>query len=186
MRLSLLALLIFIITFVGGCNNPHDHNLSAVEKLQEKTLQDPNYTNANEATKEAIRKKFNIELRSVRMPDGKIVGDVPNYVSDSEILRSYNKFLAKKNNSLPPEVLKQLQEQANKDALRAINELEANKNKSIYQPIQGSYLQRQLESQMLQNNLDFMESQQRFRDLEMMNRLQDIQENQERIIQDLK
>lgn len=185
MRLLLLALIIFIITFVGGCNNQHDHNLSAIEKLQEKTLQDPNYNNANEATKEAIRKKFNIELRSVRLPDGKIVGDVPNYVSDSEVIRRYNKFLMK-NKQLPAEVLRQLQEEANRDALRAINELEANKNRSIYQPIQGNYLQRQLENQLLQNNLDFMDSQQRFRDLELMNKLQDIQDNQESILQNLK
>jgi hypothetical protein len=186
MRL-LFPLIIFIIIFLSGCNNSHDHNLTAIEKLQEKTLQDPIYANADEATKEAIRKKFNIELRSLRMPDGKIVGDVPNYVSDSEVLRKYNKSWGeKKNNQLPPEVLRQFQEEANKDALKAIKELEANKNKLIYQPMPANYLQRQLENQLLQNDLDFMESQQRFRDQELMYKLEDIEANQERIIRDLK
>lgn len=186
MRL-LFPLIIFITIFVSGCNNSHDHNLTAIEKLQEKTLQDQIYANADEATKEAIRKKFNIELRSVRMPDGKIVGDVPNYVSDSEILRKYNKSWGeKKNNQLPPDVFKKFQEEANIEALRGMLELEINKNKSIYQPIPGNYLQRQLENQMLQNNLDLMESQQRFRDQELMYKLEDIEANQDRIIRDLK
>ncbi len=186
MRL-LLPLIIFIIILISGCNNSHDHNLTAIEKLQEKTLQDPNYTNADEATKEAIRKKFNIDLRSVRMPDGKIVGDVPNYVSDSEVLRKYNKSWGeKKNNQLPPEVLRQFQKEANKDALKAIKELEANKNKSINQPIPGNYLQRQLEIQMLQNNLESMKSEQFYRDQELIYKLEEIEDNQERIIRDLK
>ena len=34
--------------------------------------------------------------RSVRMPDGTIVKDVPNDISDSEVLRRYNKSLNEK------------------------------------------------------------------------------------------
>lgn len=186
MRL-LFPLIIFIIIFLGGCNNSHNQNLTAIEKLQEKTLQDPIYANADEATKEVIRKKFNIELRSVRMPDGKIVGDVPNYVSDSEVLKKYNKSLGeKKNNQLPPDVYKKFQEEANIEALRGMLELEIKKNKSIYQPIPGNYSQRQLEIQMLQNNLDLMKAEQFNRDQELIYKLEDIEDNQERIIRDLK
>ena len=186
MRL-LFALMIFIIISLSGCNNSHDHTLTAIEKLQEKTLQDPNYTNADEATKEAIRKKFNIELRSVRMPDGKVVGDVPNYVSDSEILRRYNKSWGeKKNNQLPPDVFEKFQQEANIEALRGMLELEVNRNKLINQPIPGNYLQRQLEIQMLQNNLESMKSEQFYRDQELIYKLEEIEDNQERIIRDLK
>lgn len=55
----------------GGCNNSQDTNLSSTEKLQqEKVLNDPDYINANEATKEAIRQKYKIQPRIVKMPDG--------------------------------------------------------------------------------------------------------------------
>ena len=54
-----------------------------------KILNDPNYINANKATKEAIRKKYNIKLKNVTMPDGQIIIDVPDFVGDRTVVREY-------------------------------------------------------------------------------------------------
>lgn len=85
----LLAFIMFVI--LSKNNNPNDLHLSATGNFQEKILKDPNYINANEATKEAIREKYHIKLRTVRLPDGKIVEDVPNYLSDEDIINMYQK-----------------------------------------------------------------------------------------------
>jgi hypothetical protein len=117
------------------------------------------------------------------MLDGKVIKNVPNYVSDEEVRRRYSNSLPQKKNQLPlEEFLKKLQEEANKDAQKAIRELEANKNRTIYQAAPKNYLEQQLESHILQNNLDWMETQQEYRDHELMIKLQDIEDNQERII----
>lgn len=136
MRFSLLGFLITLGLLIGGCNNSQEINLSSTEKLeQEKVLNDPNYINANEETKEAIRQKYKIQLRIVKMPDGTIVKDVPDNIGDSEVLQRYKNSLAdKKNNQLPPEVMKQIQEEANKNAQEAIKEFEANLNKPLPKP----------------------------------------------------
>ena len=187
MRYVLLISLLLTNILISGCSNSDEHSLSTIQKLQEKILNDKDYVNANLATKESINKKFNIKFRSVRMLDGKVVENVPNYVSDDEVKRRYNNSVVQKKNQLPlEEFLKKLQEEANKDAQKAIKELEANKNRAIYQAAPKNYLEKQLESQILQNNLDWMETQQKFRDQELMFKLQDIEDNQERIINNLR
>lgn len=45
---------------------------------------------------EAIKPSESSASRSVRMPDGTIVKDVPSDISDSEVLRRYNKSLSEK------------------------------------------------------------------------------------------
>ena len=92
LKITIVLLLVFIMfVILSKNNNPNDLHLSATGNFQEKILKDPNYINANEATKEAIREKYHIKLRSVRLPDGKIVGDVPNYLSDEDIINMYQK-----------------------------------------------------------------------------------------------
>lgn len=54
-----------------------------------KILNDSNYINANKATREAIRKKHNIKLKNITMPDGQIIIDVPDFVDDRSVVREY-------------------------------------------------------------------------------------------------
>lgn len=45
---------------------------------------------------EAIKPSESSASRSVRMPDGTIVKDIPSDITDSEVLRRYNKSLSEK------------------------------------------------------------------------------------------
>lgn len=60
---------------------------------QEEILHDTAYISANDETKDAIRKKYKIEIEliDVRLPDGRIIKNLPKDIKQSELL-----FLIKK------------------------------------------------------------------------------------------
>ena len=82
-------------------NDPNYHgepfNWDQIDRVtrhsQDQILHDTSYISANEVTKQAIRKKYNItaELIDVRLPDRTIIKDLPKDIKQSELL-----FLIKK------------------------------------------------------------------------------------------
>jgi hypothetical protein len=62
-------------------------------KKQEEILHDTAYISANDETKDAIRKKYKIEVEliDVRLPDGRIIKNLPKDIKQSELIFLFKK-----------------------------------------------------------------------------------------------
>jgi len=177
--INILIFLVILFTsflFITKDNGFNSHKISVTDKLQDMVLKDPDYINANEATKEAIRKKFNIELRSVTMPDGKIVANVPNYVSDSEIVKLY----IKDNFSQMPSKRNYSQKEIDAIVEEELIKIRKMQKEKLFEYERKNDLLKQQADQLIQQTIHDLDMQQLNSKLQMQNQqLQDIQDQLE-------